>query len=166
MAEAVAEVDTPPEETPKRSKKGLLIAVAVLVLGGAGAGGWYFMGSSGAPEEVAEEPVALAPAIYVSFEPPFVVNFEANGMVRFLQVAVQVMTRDLHTSELLKQHDPVIRNDMLLLLGNQQYETISTREGKEQLRLEALEAVRHVVKANGGEPEAVETVLFTSFVMQ
>lgn len=166
MAEAVAEIETPPEETPKRSRKGLLIAVVVFVLGGAGAGGWYFMSGSAAPEEAAEEAVSLAPAIYVGFEPPFVVNFEANSLVRFLQVAVQVMTRDLHTSELLKQHDPVIRNDLLLLLGNQQYETISTREGKEQLRLLALEGVREVVKANGGEPEKVETVLFTSFVMQ
>ena len=35
-----------------------------------------------------------APAIYVKYEPPFVVNFDAKGVMRFLQVSMEVMTRD------------------------------------------------------------------------
>ena len=75
----------------------------------------------------------MLPPIYVNLDPPFVVNFEAESMVRFLQVTVSVMTRDAHTEEVLKKNDPRIRNDLLLLLGNQHYDTISTREGKEKL---------------------------------
>jgi flagellar FliL protein len=59
-----------------------------------------------------------------------------------------------------------VRNDLLLLLGNQHYETISSREGKEKLREQALEAVRKVVKNAGGKGDLVEAVYFTSFVMQ
>jgi flagellar protein FliL len=107
-----------------------------------------------------------APALYVEFEPPFVVNFEAKGVMRFLQVSVQVMTRDAETAELVKQHDPKLRNDLLLLFGSQTYETISTLEGKEHLRNEALQTVAKVIDDEGGEGKTVEQLYFTSFVMQ
>ena len=151
----------------KKSKLPLIIA-AVVVLAGGGGGAWFFMskGKGEEGEKDAKKEAVVAPAVYVSFEPPFVVNFDAGGKARFLQVAIQVMTRDPHVAEELELHNPVIRNDVLLLLSNQQYETLSSREGKEKLQHEALEAVRHVIEANGGEAEAVESVLFTSFVMQ
>jgi flagellar FliL protein len=76
------------------------------------------------------------------------------------------MTRDQGTADLVKQHDPVIRNDLLLLLSNQTYETISSREGKENLRAEALQVVAKAIEAEGGEGEKVEQLYFTSFVMQ
>jgi flagellar FliL protein len=59
-----------------------------------------------------------------------------------------------------------VRNDLLLLLGGQHYDTISTREGKEKLRQQALDAVRRVVASAGGKADKVEAVYFTSFVMQ
>jgi flagellar FliL protein len=139
----------------------IIIAAAVLVLGGGGAGAFFFMHKDAADEAVtadvdegeqaadatdakkekgkskgkkdkkgkAAEP--KAPAIYVEFQPPFVVNFDAKGVMRFLQVSIQVMTRDHETSELIKLHDPKIRNNMLLLLGSQTLETISSMEGKD-----------------------------------
>jgi flagellar FliL protein len=106
------------------------------------------------------------PAVYVKFEPPFVVNFEAKGMTRFLQVSVEVMTRDPHTADLIKENDPMMRNDLLMLLGSQTYETISTREGKEKLRGEALQTVAKIITDEGGDAEKVEQLYFTSFVMQ
>ena len=53
-----------------------------------------------------------------------------------------------------------------MLLGNQHYDTISTREGKEKLQAQSLEAVRAVVKSAGGEAAKVEALYFTAFVMQ
>jgi flagellar FliL protein len=94
------------------------------------------------------------------------VNFEAESMVRFLQVTVSVMTRDPHTEEIIKKNDPRIRNDLLLLLSNQHYKDISTREGKDKLRSAALEAVRADVLDAGGEAAKVENLFFTAFVMQ
>jgi flagellar FliL protein len=107
-----------------------------------------------------------APAIYVEFQPPFVVNFDAKGVMRFLQVSMEAMTRDAHTEELIKQNEPKIRNNMLLLLGSQTYDTISTMEGKEELRKKALAIISKVVDEEGGEAKKVEDIYFTSFVMQ
>jgi len=156
----------------------VVIVAAVVLLGGAGGTAWWFLGrgpssdnlkgkSGKAPASARQAaPVPTGPPLYVALDPPFVTNFEAEQLVRFLQVTVQVMSRDAPTIELIKANDPVIRNDLLLLLGNQKYADISTREGKERLRTEALAAVRRIVTSAGGNGERVEAVYFTSFVMQ
>jgi flagellar FliL protein len=159
----------------------LFIAIGVVALGGLGGGAWFMFGGeagevpaaeaaksgkAAAAKEEDEGPAPEGPPQFHVLDPPFVVNFEAQQAVRFLQVSAQVMSRDLETLELLKVSDPIIRNDMLLLLGNQQYETISTLEGKEKLRAASLEVVRKIVKQGGGRPKRVEAVYFTSFVMQ
>jgi flagellar FliL protein len=155
---------------PAKSKKMLIIVVCSLLAAGAAAGGAvYFMGGKKEGEEHAksdEAPAVKTPAIYSKFDPPFVVNFQNKGQMRFLQVSVEVMTRDPLTADLIKQHDPKLRNDLLMLLGGQTFETLSSREGKEQLRTESLQAVAAVVAAEGGKAESVEQLYFTSFVMQ
>ena len=166
MAEAVAAA--PVEAAPKKSKL-LLIIVALAVLGAAAGGGFYFF--AGAKHETegkdkAAEVEHKAPAVYVKLDPPFVVNFETKGMMRFLQITLEIMTRDPVTADQIKQHDPMIRNDLLMLFGNQTYETISTREGKERLRGEALDVVGKIVEREGGKAKNVEQLYFTSFVMQ
>jgi flagellar FliL protein len=159
-----------PVAPKKKGKLPLLIAAAaVVVLGGGGAAAYFLLGGHKDPKAAAAQKAkeeAKLPALYVALDPPFVVNFEAEQMVRFLQVTVQVMSRDPATIELIKGNDPVVRNDLLLLLGNQSYATISSREGKEKLRQQALDAVRKVVANAGGKATEVEAVYFTSFVMQ
>jgi flagellar FliL protein len=159
----------PPAEGGKSRKKLILITALALALVGGGA--VYFLQLGGTPADgekaaAAEKAEHKLPAQYIALDPPFVVNFDAGSSARFLQVAVQLMTRDVETVDFLKQHDPVIRNDLLLLLGNVRYEDVQTREGKELLLQSALEAVRKIIKAEGGKPEKVEAVYFTSFVMQ
>jgi flagellar FliL protein len=153
--------------TAGKSKKTLIIVMllAVLLLAGGGVGAWFAFAPQGKKHAAAKlEP--LAPPQYVALDPPFVVNFEADQQVRFLQVTAQLMSRDPAIIELLKTNDPVVRNDLLLLFGGQKYSVVSTREGKEALRTQTLAAVRKIVAAAGGKPEKVEAVYFTSFVMQ
>jgi flagellar protein FliL len=162
VLEAAAE-----EAVPKPKGKMLLfvIVLAVLLLAG-GVGAWFAFAPHGKQKHAEAKKAPLAPALYVALDPPFVVNFEADQAVRFLQITVQAMSRDQHTLDLLKANDPVVRNDLLLLFGNQKYTTISTSAGKEKLRADALDAVRKVIAGAGGKPELVEAVYFTSFVMQ
>jgi flagellar FliL protein len=155
----------------KKSRKGLLIIIlSAVVLAGGGAGAYFaFMGhpeegAEGNNSEAAAEP--RAPAQFVEMNPPFVVNFEPGAAARFLQVAVQLKTREPEMVEFLEHNTPMIRNDLLLLFGNKHVEEVATLEGKESLRAAALEAVRHIISEEGGKPEELEDVLFTSFVMQ
>ena len=92
------------------------------------------------------------PARYVTLDPPFVVNFEAESIVRFLQVTIGVMTRDRERRNLIKDNDPRIRNDLLMILGNQTYETVSKLEGKEELRTRCLEACAPSSRSRAARP--------------
>lgn len=143
----------------------VILLLAVLLLAGGGIGAWLALAPN-AKDPSAAEQHPLAPPQYVALDPPFVVNFEAEDQVRFLQITAQLMSRDPRTLELLKANDPVVRNDLLLLFGGQKYSVVSTREGKEELRKQTLAAVRKIVAAAGGKPEKVEAIYFTSFVMQ
>jgi flagellar FliL protein len=155
-------------EAPKGGKKGLIIGVILLlVLGGGGFAAFTMMGHKEDPKKKeSAKKEQLLPARYVTLDPPFVVNFEAESTVRFLQITIGVMTRDVEIEKIIKDNDPRIRNDLLLILGNQNYASVSKLEGKEDLRKRCLEAVRAVVKDSAGEPNKVEALYFTSFVMQ
>ena len=175
MAQQIPTLEAAPGQDGAPRKNGKLgiifLMITVLLLGGGGTAAYFLLDSGNAKDKKSaaakeEAHPTKGPALYVPLDPPFVVNFEAEQLVRFLQVTVQVMSRDPATVELVKSNDPVVRNDLLLLFGNQSYATISSREGKEKLRQQALEAVRKVVTNAGGKPAKVEAVYFTSFVMQ
>jgi flagellar FliL protein len=168
MATADAAPAEAATEGAKSGSSKKLIVILALVVALAGGAGWYFLRGADAPAAGKAEKKAETklPAQYIALDPPFVVNFDAGSTARFLQVAVQLMTRSPEMVEFLKQHDPVIRNDLLLLLGNVKYEEVQTREGKEALRAAALEAVRAILKGEGADPGKLEAVYFTSFVMQ
>jgi len=154
--------------TGKRRTPWLPIIIGVVVLlGGLGSAlvlMHVFGSSAKASQAKSHEP--SGPPLYLALDPPFVVNFQADQLVRFLQVSVEVMSRDPKTLDLMKSNDPVLRNDLLILLANQKYTVLATPEGKQQLRVDALATIRKDVTQAGGDPKRVEAVYFTSFVMQ
>jgi flagellar FliL protein len=103
-------------------------------------------------------------AVYYAIDPPLVVNFEDGSAVRFLQITMEVMARDQKAIDSVQRNIPLIRNNLLLLMSNRNYQTMMSREGKEKLRGEALAEIRAVQKKQGGDD--VEDLLFTSFVVQ
>jgi flagellar FliL protein len=159
-------------EAPVAGKRGpprkmIIIGAAVLVAVLAGALILtHVLGHSAKASHTAATKKPVGPPLYLPLDPPFVVNFQADQLVRFLQVTVEVMSRDQKTLDLLKNNDPVVRNDLLILFGNQKYAELSTPSGKEQLRADALTAIRKDVVQAGGDPKLLEAVYFTSFVMQ
>lgn len=161
--------ESPPPPSPPKKKKLRWIILSVVATALLTSTGLYFMGIvtlHGKEAEKAEQPSAPPPPpVYLNLDPPFVVNFEDQGELRFLQVAVVVMTHDPKVVDALNFHMPRVRNSLILLLGSQHYEAISTLEGKEKLRTAMLDEVRKVMKDATGSPSA-DAVYFTSFVMQ
>lgn len=164
----VEEAEEGAEALPGKSRKKLIIAVAAaIVLGGGGFAAVKLMGGKpDAKSAKKTEKAEVLPAHYITMDPPFVVNFEAESAVRFLQITVGLMTRDPEVEKAVKENDPRIRNDLLMILGNQSYATVSKLEGKEALRKQCLDAVRVVLKEIGADPNKLEALYFTSFVMQ
>ena len=170
---ATEEVQLAEEEGGKSSSmKWIIIGVAAVVLLGGGVVGTLFalgmLGSEPA-EAAAEDPASAVEekkeAVYVSIQPPFTVNFSGNSQARFLQVGVDVMTRDPAVEEELKRHMPVIRNNLVLLFSSKTSSELVTAEGKQALQNEALSSIQKVLEDETGN-KGVEAVYFTSFVMQ
>jgi flagellar protein FliL len=102
--------------------------------------------------------------VYYAIDPPLVVNFEDGSVVRFLQITMEVMAHDQKILDSVQKNLPMIRNNLLLLMSNRNYQSLMSREGKEKLRAEALAEIRAVQKKQGGGD--IDDLLFTSFVVQ
>ncbi len=167
MAESEQETST----APKRSglKIALIIIIPLLLISSTVAGlylgGVFGNGGDSAEDHGEGEKEVIAPAIYISLDPAFVVNFAEGSRARFLQVTVDVMTRNNQVEQHIRTHMPVIRNNLVLLFSSQTYEAVSTLEGKEALREEALNVIQKILEEETGDP-GIEAVYFTSFVMQ
>jgi len=77
---------------------------------------------------------------------------------------MEVMAHDQKAIDSVTKNMPLIRNNLLLLMSNRNYQSLMSREGKDKLREEALAEIRAVQKKQGGED--IDDVLFTSFVVQ
>lgn len=166
----MAESEDDTKAKPKRSglKIALIITIPLLLiistLAGLYVGGVIGGGKHGGEQGEPEKEV-IAPAIYIPLDPAFVVNFADGGKARFLQITVEVMSRHKEVEEQVKNHMPVIRNNLVLLFSSQTYDSVSTLEGKEALREEALTVIQKILEEETGDP-GIEAVYFTSFVMQ
>jgi flagellar FliL protein len=155
----------------RKRGKGRLVIILVLVLAVLGAGGWFarqaFLGEEAADgaEAGAEQAGSRSNAQYLALDPPLVVNFAASGKLRYLQVSVEVMSQDSGAIEAVQRHTPAVRNALIALFSERDYEALLTRDGKEALRQEALEVIRQELSMLTGKPQ-VEDVYFSSFVMQ
>jgi len=167
-AEAQAGAKPPAAAQPKKkSKLPLIIVAAVVVIGGV-VGAWLALqpAADQAGAVAAAHVAPKAAPIYYKFDPAFVVNFGQEGSTHYLQLTVETMSRDAAVIEAIKNNEPAIRNDLVLLYSAQAYDTLVSAAGKEQLRADTLAAMRKVVAAEGARADMIEGVYFTSFVIQ
>ena len=166
------------EDRPAGLKRKIIIAVvALLFLGGSGAGAYWYLNSgevdqmAAADSDVEDEDsgslfsAGKEKAIYHRLRPNFVTTFEANSKQRYVQMEVTLVTRQKEVIGALITHKPVVRNALVRVIGAQNYLELQTLDGKEKLRAAALAAVQEVLIQEMGSA-GVEKVLFTNFVMQ
>jgi flagellar FliL protein len=159
--------EEPIEIVPPKPKRGRLIAIiAVIVLLGGGAGLYATLGSRhAAGGKAAAAAPEHRPELYLPLDPAFVVNFRDDQAVRYLQVGVSLMSHDQGALDAAKEAQPVIRNELLMLFSGQNYENLIDAAGKQKLQAQALAAVQKIINARTGKP-GIDALYFTSFVMQ
>ncbi|PKM31716.1 MAG: flagellar basal body-associated protein FliL [Gammaproteobacteria bacterium HGW-Gammaproteobacteria-11] len=176
MAKQPAEREEEQQEgdaTAPKSKKKLLILVGVGLLALLlSVGGVLFFVLSGDDSPEAEEAVATEPAqptremaVYQPLTPAFVVNYTHEGRRRYMQVSVVLMGRDTAGMAELSNHMPLLRNELVMLFGSEEFASLMTPEGKETLRERATLAVKSLLEREIGNP-VIESVLFTNIVLQ
>jgi flagellar FliL protein len=155
--------------TPKKSGKLLWIALAILLLAaGGGTAAWLKLkpGPKAGPKAAAAATAPVKAPLYFKFDPAFVVNFGGEGSARYLQITVEIMSRDPAVLDTIKNNEPALRDQLVQLFSGQDNGTLMTAEGKDKLRVATLDAIRKVVDSVGGSGKLIEAVYFTSFVIQ
>lgn len=146
-----------------------LIVTTTLLLSGRGTGAVEQL-TEGRPAESGGKPAdeaqaAKPPPVYLELDPPFVVNLNEPGEIRFLQVSVSLMARDGAALDRANAQIPLLRHHLVVLFSDQRFEELRSSEGKARLQIQARELVRQVLTETLGEP-LVEEVYLTSIVGQ
>jgi flagellar FliL protein len=177
VVKAMAEEDNEAsnDKAGNTTMKIVIIAVVLsIVLSGGIAGGLVFLlGGDDTSQEATDgdedgESAAAAspePPIYHSMDPKFVVSFRDQKKARFMQFSLEVMARDREVIENIKEHNPAIRSNLLMLVDNQSSEEMNTREGKEQLLVDITMDINQTLDTVGGK-SGVEAAYYHSFVIQ
>lgn len=182
-------------EGKKSSKKLIIIIVlAVLLVGGGGAGYYFFVmkkhtpegeathGKEGAEHKAEGEHAAkeeehaveeedsghgeAKEALFYDLTQPLTVNFPRTGGFSLIQVALSFSINSEETAALLKTHEPMVRNNLMMKINAQNPDTLKSREGKEALRAIVLEEVNKIMEKMGSKKNKVKEAFITSLVMQ
>jgi flagellar protein FliL len=156
------------------SKKMLIIIIAVVVLGGGGAAAFFLMGGDSAPAAASaaaggDAPAAgsgKAEAVYIPFNSPFNTNLPDGKKNRMVQVKVVLMSRNSSIDTDIKRMRPALTSTILNIISRQDVLTLKEQEGRTALKLAIKEGVNEAIDKRIGVDDAIEKVLFTSFVMQ
>lgn len=155
------------EQIPGKKKSSalrwiIISVIAVLVLGGAGAGAYFFLFHPKAPaadKKTAEQAKPQA-AIFWPMD-AFIVNLVDNDGERYLKAVLQLELSDQAAVEELNLLKPKLRDSILDLLSAKTYKEMMDPIGKQRLRDEiALRANGYLTKGK------IVKVYFTEFVIQ
>ena len=170
------------EKKPSLIKKLMLPLVLSLAVTGGTLGALSFLGIvqlGGEPEMAAavagEEGAAAAtpmagseagkPAFFFTFYPDMLVNLASGSQTHYLKLKIDVMARDEDVVAAVEQFHPIMRNNLIKIFQEVDYEIVASPQGIEALQKIAAEEVTRVLKKYHG-PSEIEGVYFTSFVVQ
>jgi flagellar FliL protein len=165
--EALEDQEEVQKEIPKKGKGKMLIIIFGLFVILGGSGGFFAykkflspaLADKGNPvNQAAQNGTREEKSVLFPLD-PFIVNLSDQG--RFLKMTLQLEITDTSYEETVKQKIPFIRDAVITLLSSKGADSISTPEGKFQLKDELL------MRANAAAGKDIfKNVIFTDFVMQ
>lgn len=119
-------------------------------------------------EEEAEEDgkeVAAPVVSYVTLVPALVGNFGDGPKLKFFKADLSLRVTGPDIEAKVKHHEPLIRNQLVMLFSQQTEEAMAAQGSRETLRAEALKQVQDVLNQEEGQP-LVEDLLFNNLIIQ
>jgi flagellar FliL protein len=164
----MAELEQKAGKDKKFKKKWIIIIAVMTLLAGGGGAAYYSLKSGSAKAEKvthSEEEDAGLEKLYYDMSKPLTVNFPKSSPIQLAQISISFMVAGEEAMEAVKKHEPMIRNNLLMMLAAQNAGNLIAREEKEKLRTAMLQEVIEVLKKMTGKNQ-VKELFFTSFVMQ
>lgn len=123
--------------------------------------------ASFAAEPPPDPAAAMAGLIYYGLGASFVSNYDGAGRLKYLKTDISVRMQP-GTAALIDKHLPYLRNRIVVLLAAQLEENLTSTQGKELLRLQALSEIRSALDflEGQGTGDRIMNLYFTSFVVQ
>lgn len=117
----------------------------------------------GGEGEGAAQPAGIG---YYTLDPEFITNFITTGpTLGYVRVKVDIMVDNAADIEILKKHDPLLRDAINTLLGSQTLDDVKSQEGREKTRLACKAKVEELLTKEEGR-KVIRDLLFTNFLYQ
>lgn len=119
------------------------------------------------PASAAEDQEPTAPAFaYYTLAPDLTTNIHTKGQrIGYLQVRIDLMVADNSYIPDLERHDPLIRDAIINMIGQQSEDKVKTLAGREELRKELMEYLNGILLAETGRT-LISELLFTKYLYQ
>lgn len=157
--------------TGKVSKKIIIIAVVVILLLASTAVALFVVlgndENDTANSDVNSAAVATVegPIQYHTLGQSFVVNFVTQTRQHYVKLSIDVVTRNPEVISALEHHEPMVRNEILRIVGEKGFNSLRSIENKLALQQELKEHLAKILKQEA-DVEGLQAVIFTEFVMQ
>lgn len=103
---------------------------------------------------------------YFTLEPELTTNFHTRGnRLGYIQVRIDVMATSPAHLGLIEQHQPLIRDVVVEMLGKQNEDTIRSLAGRENLRKLLVEEINNILLPETGQT-LIADLLFTKYIYQ
>ena len=120
-------------------------------------------------EESATNPAssAVQPGFaYHALDPDIITNYLGEGKtLGYVRVTVELMAENGADLKLLEQHDPLIRDAIIRLIGSKSGAQIKSLVSREELRKECENRVNELLVKETGK-KAVRELIFTKYLYQ
>ncbi|MGE8503136.1 flagellar FliL protein [Ectopseudomonas oleovorans] len=104
--------------------------------------------------------------LYYNLTPALIGNLADTGnRLKFFKADVSLRVTGTEAEDKLKQHEPLIRHQLVMLFSAQTSEAINAPDGRETLRQQALKQVQDAINGEEGKP-IVEDLLFNNLIIQ
>ena len=113
-----------------------------------------------AADEEEKPPIDIG---YYALKPSIVSNL--SGGPKYIRCDIQLMTEQAAELPKVELHSPALRHAILMLIAGQDGKQLQTREGKEGLRKEALQATQTQLEELTGNP-IVKDLYFTAYYVK
>ena len=102
---------------------------------------------------------------YIDLMPSLVGNYGSGPRLKYYKADISLRVSGPEAEEKVTRHEPLIRNQLVMLFSQQTDESLGSADAKEKLRQEALKQVQQVLHSEEGTP-LVDDLLFNNLIVQ
>ena len=126
----------------------------------------FFTPMAFAEEEIVDEEVVAHDYHYFLLEPDIITNYSSTGKrIGYIRATIELLVNSKSDLILLENNEPLIRDKIIEILGQQKEEVVKSTGQRENIRIQCVDAVNSVLASETGK-KPVKELIFTKFLYQ